>query len=194
MNGSVGSAWDVVGQAFGQVSDSHREARPPALARRIAALDWDALRRSLDEDGFVATPPLLTAAECEGLVALYGRDARFRSTVVMARHAFGSGEYRYLAYPLPRPVQSLRRQLYAQLAPLANRWAQALGGEPDFPADLEDYLARCHGAGADAAHAAAAALPGRRLQPPTPGPLRRAGLSAASGVLPEPARAGFRGR
>ena len=137
----------MVGQAFGQASDSHREARPSALARRIAALDWDALRRSLDEDGFVATLPLLTPAECEGLVALYGRDARFRSTVVMARHAFGSGEYRYLAYPLPRPVQSLRRQLYAQLAPLANSWAQALGGEPDFPADLEDYLARCHGAG-----------------------------------------------
>lgn len=145
---TVGSEWDVVGRTVTRADVSKvRKATVPTLARRIAALDWDSLRRSLDEDGFVTTPPLLTPAECDGLIALYPRDERFRSTVVMTRHAFGSGEYRYLAYPLPRLVQSLRRQLYAQLAPLANGWAQALGGKRDFPTDLDDYLARCHATG-----------------------------------------------
>lgn len=143
---TAGSALDVVGRSAAQARLA-KSRTAPALARRIAALDWDALRCALDEDGFVTTPPLLTPAECEGLIALYPQDERFRSTVVMTRHAFGSGEYRYLGYPLPRLVQSLRRQLYARLAPLANDWAEALGGEPGFPADLDGYLARCHAAG-----------------------------------------------
>jgi len=126
---------------------SGKPAAAPALSRRIAALDWEAITRSLDEDGFATTAPLLTPEECDALIALYPRDERFRSTVIMARHAFGSGEYRYFGHPLPRLVQSLRRQLYARLAPLANDWAQALGVEQDFPADLEGYLERCHAAG-----------------------------------------------
>ena len=118
-----------------------------ALARRIAACDWPAIERALDERGFAVTPPLLDAADCADLTALYARDEAFRNRIVMQRHGFGQGEYRYFAYPLPGPVQELREALYARLAPAARRWAAALGGEAAFAATLEGYLARCHAAG-----------------------------------------------
>ena len=114
---------------------------------RIAASDWDRIHRELDERGWATTGPLLTPAERRDLVEAYGDDARFRSTVVMARHGYGRGEYRYFAYPLPALVQGLRGALYEQLAPVANRWREALGAGESFPQRHADYLARCHAAG-----------------------------------------------
>jgi len=104
-------------------------------------LDWPRIADDLAAQGFATTGPLLTAAECKAIAAGYGDDAAFRNTVVMARHGYGRGEYRYYRYPLPEPVAALRERLYAQLAPLAAIW-----GRP-FPATLAEQLARCHAAG-----------------------------------------------
>jgi len=120
------------------------------IAARVAAVDWDAAARSLDEHGWAQVPGLLTQAECRTLRTLYGEDARFRSTVDMARHRFGEGQYRYFRYPLPPIVQSLRTHVYRRLAPIANAWARSLRQEttyPTYPPALAAFLARCHQSG-----------------------------------------------
>jgi hypothetical protein len=105
------------------------------------------LAAALDRDGYAVLRGLTSPEECRALVALYDDRAAFRSRVVMARHGFGEGEYKYLAYPLPPVVEALRRSLYPQLATIANRWAEQLRLEPNFPPTLDAYLARCHDAG-----------------------------------------------
>ena len=102
-------------------------------------LDWTDLAHRLDEDGVAVTPPLLSPAECAELTAMFDDDGRFRSTVVMARHAFGEGSYRYFADPLPPVVQTLRTQLYPPIARVANAWA--------FPDTLDELLDWCARAG-----------------------------------------------
>jgi hypothetical protein len=117
------------------------------IAERVAALDWPKLQAALDEDGYAVTGPLLTEAECTSLSAGFDADATFRNRVVMARHGYGQGEYRYYAYPLPELIGSLRTALYTGLAVVANRWEAALGRPPVFPADHAGYLEHCHAAG-----------------------------------------------
>jgi hypothetical protein len=114
---------------------------------RVAALDWAGIAAALDDVGHAVAGPLLTPAECAALAAAYDDDGCFRSRVVMARHGFGSGEYKYFAYPLPAPVAALRKALYPPLAAIANLWAAALGETARFPPDHAAYLARCHDAG-----------------------------------------------
>src|SRR5258708_4311538 len=97
-------------------------AAAPAAAERVAALDWTALTGELDAHGCGVMGPLLTRDECEARAASYPADARFRSRVIMARHGFGRGEYKYFAYPLPDLVASLRAALFPPLAEIANRW------------------------------------------------------------------------
>jgi len=108
---------------------------------------WTELLAGLDERGYAVLPGLLNERECRSVASLYGDEAAFRSRVVMARHNFGRGEYKYLRYPLPSLVAELRQALYRALAPLANRWHERLRLEPHFPVKLEAYLARCHAAG-----------------------------------------------
>lgn len=115
--------------------------------RDIASLDWERLIADLDSDGFATTGPLLSEAECDVLATSYDDDGLFRSRVVMARHGFGRGEYRYFHYPLPPLVAELRRDIYPRLAPLANRWAETMRQEHRYPADLEAYTRQCHDAG-----------------------------------------------
>src|SRR5215470_5681790 len=109
--------------------------------------DWPGLVAALDEHGYAVLPGLLDTAECAHLTALYADDAVFRSRIVMARHNFGRGEYKYLRYPLPAAVAALRERLYPRLAPLANTWHERLRLEPRFPPALKAYLDRCHKAG-----------------------------------------------
>jgi hypothetical protein len=120
---------------------------PIEAAARVAGADWPLLLAALDERGYAVLPGALAAVECGDLAALYDDDAAFRSRVVMARHNFGSGEYKYLRYPLPPLVATLREALYPRLAPLANRWHERLRLAPRFPAALGAYLKRCHAAG-----------------------------------------------
>jgi hypothetical protein len=115
--------------------------------RASAELNWPDLLAGLDEHGYAVLPGLFGELECKSVAALYADEAAFRSRVVMARHNFGRGEYKYLRYPLPPLVAELREALYPRLAPLANRWHERLGLEPRFPARLDAYLARCHAAG-----------------------------------------------
>lgn len=114
-----------------------------SLASRIDSLDWSTLLQRLDEGGYATTGPLLSAEECAALVALYDDPEPFRNRVVMARHGFGQGEYRYFKYPLPDVIQTLREKIYPRLAVLANRWQQA----EKFPEQHADYIAQCHAAG-----------------------------------------------
>lgn len=118
-----------------------------SITNRIASLDWDKLLKEIDERGWAAIGPFLAPQECEALVASYDHEPLFRSRVVMARHGFGQGEYRYFAYPLPPLIQQLRERLYDRLVPLANKWCQMLGVADEFPASHREYLARCHAAG-----------------------------------------------
>jgi len=114
---------------------------------RIARLDWDDLRRQLEQQGFALTEPVLTEEECAQLADLFESD-RFRSTVDMARHRFGDGRYRYFAHPLPEPIEAARGAFYERLAPIANRWADLLSGDnPKFPPTHAELLERCRAAG-----------------------------------------------
>ena len=117
------------------------------LAARVAALDWQRLAGDLDAYGGARIEALLAPAACETLAGLYGDDARFRKTIVMERHGYGRGEYRYFRDPLPRAVATLRTALYPRLAEIANRWHAALGLAARFPARHAEFLARCHAAG-----------------------------------------------
>jgi hypothetical protein len=117
------------------------------IAERVASLAWNRIAEDLDRYGCAVTGPLLSAAECASLAALYPRDANFRSRIVMRRHGFGSGEYKYFSYPLPAAVAALRAALYPRLAPLANRWNERMGSKPRYPAEHEAFLRKCHAAG-----------------------------------------------
>lgn len=131
-----------------------------ACARRVGAIradvhfprmtlqdiDWTEAERELNTHGCALIPSLLSPTECEAMAARYDDDG-FRSTVVMSRHGFGRGEYRYFAYPLPDAVAVLRTALYPPLAEIANRWNTALGEPVRYPAQHAEYLARCHAAG-----------------------------------------------
>ena len=119
----------------------------PTIAQRAAALDWIALAGELDAHGCAVAGPLLTPDECEALAALYPADAPFRSRVIMARHGFGRGEYKYFAYPLPDSVARLRAALYPPLAEIANRWNETMGIDLRYPPQHAEFIARCHAAG-----------------------------------------------
>lgn len=119
----------------------------PAMGIRVAAQDWARIAEELDRFGAAVLPRVLGAGECRDLVSRYPDDAQFRSRVVMARHGFGRGEYKYFAYPLPPIVAELRTALYKPLATLANRWQEALGLHQRFPPRHDSYLRHCHDAG-----------------------------------------------
>jgi uncharacterized protein len=117
------------------------------VAARIRAMDWDVAAQDLDAAGNAVLKGLLSPDECRSLAALYPEDDIFRSRVVMARHGFGRGEYKYFAYPLPAIIGDLRTALYPRLAPIANHWNEALGLGGRYPAAHPEFIARCHEAG-----------------------------------------------
>ncbi|WP_080353692.1 2OG-Fe(II) oxygenase [Burkholderia cenocepacia] len=117
------------------------------VAQRVDALDWPTVEGELDRYGCARVPGLVSASECDALASLYSYDALYRSRVVMARHGFGRGEYKYFAYPLPAVIAELRATLYPHLAPIANRWNQALGVDVRYPKEHATFLDRCHAAG-----------------------------------------------
>ncbi|MBV8937453.1 MAG: 2OG-Fe(II) oxygenase [Alphaproteobacteria bacterium] len=118
-----------------------RNAKPPP-----DPVDWREIAASLDERGY-ATTPLLAREECGAVAALYPREESFRRRVIMQRHAFGRGEYKYFKYPLPGVVEGLREAIYPRLALIANRWRERLKEDGRFPPSLAAYLDECHKAG-----------------------------------------------
>lgn len=118
-----------------------------ALARDSGGQDWRKVEQSLDANGYGVLPNLLSAAQCDELASMYRSDQNFRTRIVMARHGFGSGEYKYFPYPLPSLIEQLRTSIYSHLAPIANRWNQLMGLDVSYPSELSDFLKRCHVAG-----------------------------------------------
>jgi hypothetical protein len=114
---------------------------------RIDRLDWPKIEQELDEQGCSLLSGILSAKECEDVAALYSQDSIFRSRVIMARHGFGRGEYKYFSYPLPDLISSFRSALYPHLAPVANRWNDAMGLDVRYPEKHADFVKRCHEAG-----------------------------------------------
>lgn len=118
----------------------------PAVAH-AEGLDWQLIRKDLDEQGSAMLSNVLSAKECRALASLYPDDGLFRSRVVMARHGFGRGEYKYFSYPLPDVIQGLRTALYRRLATVANQWNLAMGLDVRYPEEHADFVQRCHDAG-----------------------------------------------
>jgi uncharacterized protein len=114
---------------------------------RIASPDWSAIASDLNESGNGLLKHVLTSSECQALAGLYTTDEHFRSRIVMARHGFGRGEYKYFRYPLPTLVQQLRAALYERLSPIANGWNKAMGIDIRYPEKHADFIERCHKAG-----------------------------------------------
>jgi hypothetical protein len=124
-------------------------AAGPALTieARIDQVDWAAVHADLDAQGWSIAPALLTHAEADAIAGLYGQAEGFRSQVIMARHGYGRGAYKYFSYPLPPLIQALRTAAYRRLAPIANAWRQRLGQATSFPPEHAAFLERCHAAG-----------------------------------------------
>jgi uncharacterized protein len=117
------------------------------IAKRVDAIDWAQISANLDAQGSAVIDKLLTQQQCVALAALYPNDVHFRSRIVMGRHGFGRGEYKYFSYPLPDVISELRPTLYAPLSDVANRWNEAMGIDIRYPESHDAFLKRCHAAG-----------------------------------------------
>ena len=126
---------------------SSRVTDTPSIAARVSSLDWERIAADLDAFGCATTGAVLTPPECRALAASYQADELFRSRVIMARHGFGRGEYKYFSYPLPAVIAALREAFYPPLAAVANRWNEAMNIARRFPDEHGAYLADCHAAG-----------------------------------------------
>jgi hypothetical protein len=124
-----------------------RPALSSDIVSRVDTIDWTEATSDLDAQGCAVLKGLLSPEECDALTSFYPDDKNFRSRVVMSRHGFGRGEYKYLAYPLPKLIAQLRPLLYARLRDVANRWNEAMGIDIRYPEGHEAFLKRCHAAG-----------------------------------------------
>jgi uncharacterized protein len=126
---------------------SATQAATLTIADRVEGYDWSDIARHLDAHGWALLPKLLAPSECQSFASLYPEDDHFRSRVVMERHGFGRGEYKYFAYPLPEKIAALRTRLYARLVATANGWNSAMGIGVRYPEAHAEFVARCHAAG-----------------------------------------------
>lgn len=132
------------------VLDAQGEVEASGEAHRTIGgtrIGWGRVAQELDAAGVAVLPGLLGATECRALAELYGDDSLFRSRIVMSRHGFGRGEYRYFRYPLPPLITTLRTALYARLVPIANRWNELMQVQTRYPASHPQFIKRCHAAG-----------------------------------------------
>jgi hypothetical protein len=130
-----------------ELKPSQNRTHASSLTARIEAADWFNVEEELNGYGCAMLHGLLNARECDALTGLYPREDLYRSRVVMARHGFGRGEYKYFAYPLPPLIGQLRRELYPHLVPVANRWNEVMGIDIRYPAGHAEFIERCHAAG-----------------------------------------------
>jgi hypothetical protein len=123
------------------------EAQTVAIESRVSAVEWALVAAQLDAHGWAMLEGMLSAEECQAIAGLYESGGRFRNHVVMARHGFGRGEYKYFSYPLPDIIGDLRTAIYPRLTPTANRWNRAMGIDVQYPAEHAEFLVRCRAAG-----------------------------------------------
>jgi len=119
----------------------------PHAAAHVNSFDWQRISQELDCQGSIVLERLISVDQCQALAAMYPEDEFFRSRVVMGRHGFGRGEYKYFNYPLPNIIAELRAELYSRLVAVANRWNAAMGSEIRYPEKHAQFLERCHSAG-----------------------------------------------
>jgi hypothetical protein len=129
------------------VEPKDRVSPGPAAPAAVERIAWPNVAAELDQHGCATVGPLLSPRQCRAIGAMFASDSLFRSRVVMARHGFGRGEYKYFAYPLPPLIEALRTALYPPLAAIANRWNEAMGIEVRYPPQHAEMLERCHRAG-----------------------------------------------
>jgi hypothetical protein len=127
------------------IGELQRRVKP--AAERVDAFDWQGIGRELDQHGNAVMEQLLSPEECRGIAGLYPNDDIFRSRVVMGRHGFGRGEYKYFSYPLPYLLSELRTAVYPHLVPVSNRWNDAMGIDTRYPEQHADFVECCHSAG-----------------------------------------------
>jgi len=130
-----------------RTSSTARRVSEVGIDTRVNGYDWTTIAEHLDAYGWATCPKLLMASEADTIARLYEDDSMFRSRVVMARHGFGRGEYKYFRYPLPSIVAELRAALYPRLVPIANRWNEAMSIDVRYPDAHADFIERCHNAG-----------------------------------------------
>ena len=121
--------------------------RLKSAVERVDGFDWQRIERNLDQQGNAMMEQLLSPEECQAIADLYSNDDIFRSRVVMERHGFGRGEYKYFSYPLPDLLNRLRTAVYPHLVPVANRWNEAMGIDVRYPKKHADFIEHCHNAG-----------------------------------------------
>lgn len=126
-----------------------RPAIIKSIAERVEGVGWEEVSRDLDAEGSAVIKGVLAPDECDEVRRLYDNDSLFRSRVVMERHGFGRGEYRYFRYPLPELIRDLRTSIYPYLRPIANKWNEEMGVDIKFPPTHAEYIRRCHEAGQD---------------------------------------------
>jgi hypothetical protein len=126
------------------IQGKHDKVSHDDIETRIEAVDWSRVAMDLADQGWALFEQLLTATECMELARLYDDERHFRSTIVMSRHGFGRGEYKYFSYPLPEVIAALRPALYSRLAPIADRWNQSMGIGVRYPRVHADFIRRCH--------------------------------------------------
>lgn len=114
------------------------------IIQKIKNTDWQNITEAMHQNGYALIPNLLSDDECDSLISNYSQSDLYRKTVVMARHRFGLGEYKYFDYPLPDLIQKIRTYIYPYLAPIANSWYKALHIEPSFPLKHTEFLQQCH--------------------------------------------------
>jgi hypothetical protein len=126
-----------------------KEITPTAakIGQKLQSVDWARAENELDTGGWALLDGILSPEECREMAGLYSRPDTFRSHVIMARHGYGKGEYKYFAYPLPDLIQELRTGIYPRLAPIANRWNETMRLEVQYPAQHAEFIERCHQAG-----------------------------------------------
>ncbi|OCA74178.1 2OG-Fe(II) oxygenase [Chryseobacterium arthrosphaerae] len=117
------------------------------IIKKIGSIDWHNITEEMHQNGYAVLPGILSDNECEILKSGYDDNSRYRKTVVMARHRFGLGEYKYFDYPLPDLIRDIRTSVYPHLAPIANSWFKALHINTSFPSDHTDFLQQCNAHG-----------------------------------------------
>ncbi len=118
-----------------------------SISERVRSIGWERVSQEVDAEGNAIIHGFLSADECRAIAGLYLKTGIFRSHIVMARHSFGRGEYKYFSYPLPRLIADLRTTVYPHLVPIANRWNQSMGIDVRYPEKHADFIDRCHHAG-----------------------------------------------
>lgn len=114
-----------------------------SIKQKTATLQWSSIAESLNEKGYAVVPEFFTSDECNTLASLYDDASLFRKTVVMERHRFGLGEYKYFNYPLPHTIATVRGSIYPFLSAVANTWMKALNINTVFPKELETLHEQC---------------------------------------------------